>query len=838
MKKALVSAALIWVGAAIVLAQTAAPVTPPVAARAAAPAPAAATPLAPNPADAVKYQAWVKQYCVGCHNSRSPQPANDPVNLETAKLDNLLPQAATWERVLRKLSVRAMPPQTAPHPTEAEYVAFTGWLSASLDHAWQGKSTPGRYVVHRLNRTEYGNAIRDLLALDIDVTELLPSDGADFGFDNIATSLRTSPLLLERYLTAAQRISTLAVGDPNVRPGTTEYPISREFSQSGHIDGLPLGTRGGTQVRHVFPADAEYKLFGRLVRGVEEGYAGVEGNETPDTFIITIDGEEVYSALIGGPKDHEVQVKDMNEAKALVDARMTGKVFVSAGPHDVGFTWRERPGQRQDVWQPGLRDSQEVHMIGGLARLKTVGVEGPYNVKGISASPSREKVFICSPASAADESGCAQKIFTNLARRAYRRPVSSDDIDAPMQFYKQARDSKASFDEGVRVGLSRILASPYFLYRIEQDAVGVQAGAAHQVSDIELASRLSFFLWSSIPDQQLMNVAVAGRLRQPGVLAAQVRRMIADERANALVNNFVGQWLQLRNLEAKVAPDLLMFPDFDDNTRKAFRRETEMFFGYILRENRSALELLSADYTFVNERLARHYGIPGVYGTRFRKVQIPDPNRRGLLGQGSVLSLTSVATRTSPVYRGKFVLTTFMNTPPPPPLPNVPTLEEAAKGAKTAPKTVRETLELHRSSPVCASCHRIIDPPGFALENFNSVGQWRDKTENGAPIDTAGVLADGAKVNGPVALRNAILSRPDAFVTVLTERIMTYALGRGVEASDMPVVRSVVRKAGQGNYRLASIVQSIVESAPFQMRTRLEPEGTPNRVAEARTQQP
>jgi len=829
MKKVLVSAALVWVGAAMVLAQSPPPAKP--ATPVAAPV-RAAVPVA-SPADAPKYQAMLKQYCFACHSSKSPQPGNDPVNLEVASLDNLLPHAATWERVLRKLSVRAMPPQGTPHPAEADYTAFTAWLSASLDRAWQGKSTPGRYVVHRLNRTEYGNAIRDLLALDIDTTELLPSDGADFGFDNIATSLRTSPLLLERYLTAAQRISTLAVGDTNTRPGTSEYPISREFTQSGYIDGLPLGTRGGTQVRHVFPADAEYKLFGRLVRGVEEGYSGVEGNETPDTFIITIDGEEVYSAQVGGPKDHEVQAKDMNEAKALVDARMTGKVLVTAGPHDVGFTWRERPGQRQDVWQPAQRDSQEVHMIGGLPRLKTVGVEGPYDVKGVSTSASRDKVFICKPGSAADESACAQRIFTNLARRAYRRPVNAEDIAPPMQFYKQARDAKGDFDAGVRAGLARILASTSFLYRVEQDAVGVQAGTAHPVNDVELASRLSFFLWSSIPDQTLMDLAVAGKLRQPGVLAAQVRRMIADDRANALVSNFVGQWLQLRNLESKVAPDLLMFPDFDDNIRKAFRRETELFFGYILRENRSAMELLSADYTFVNERLARHYGISGVYGTRFRQVKLTDPNRRGLLGQGSILSLTSVATRTSPVYRGKFVLATFLNTPPPPPLPNVPALEEAAKGAKAAPKTVRETLELHRSSPVCASCHRIIDPPGFALENFNSVGQWREKTENGAPIDTAGVLADGTKVNGPGALRDAILSRPDAFITVLTERIMTYALGRGVEPSDMPVVRSIVKKAGQGNYRLASIVQSIVESAPFQMRTRLEPEGTPNRVAQS-----
>ena len=781
--------------------------------------------------ETAKYQAWVKQYCISCHNSRTASPANEPVNLETASLTNLLPQAATWERVLRKLSVRAMPPQGMPHPTEAEYVGFTTWLSSSLDRAWQGKSTPGRYVVHRLNRTEYANAIRDLLALDIDVTELLPSDGANFGFDNIASALGTSPLLLERYLTAAQRISTMAVGDPNVRPGTTEYSISREFSQNMHVEGLPLGTRGGTVVNHVFPADAEYKLFGRLVRGVEEGYAGVESNETPDTFVITIDGEEVFTAEVGGKQDHEIQSKDMNEAKALIDARMTGKVFVTAGPHEVGYTWRERPARRQDVWQPALRDSQEVHMIGGLARLKTVGVEGPYDVKGVSQSASRERLFVCKPTSAADETACAEKIFTNLTRRAYRRPVTAADVEAPMAFYKQARAGNESFDAGVRAGVARVLASPSFLYRMERDPVGVRAGVAHPVSDVELASRLSFFIWSSIPDQTLMNLAVAGRLRQPGVLAAQVKRMIEDEKADALINNFTGQWLQLRNLESKVAPDLLMFPDFDDNIRKAFRRETEMFFGYILRENRSAMELLSADYTFVNERLAKHYGIPGVYGSRFRQVKIADPNRRGLLGQGSILSLTSVATRTSPVFRGKFVLTTFLNTPPPPPLPNVPTLEESNKDA--APKTVREQLERHRNNPVCASCHRIIDPAGFALEKFNSVGQWREVTETGAAIDTGGVLADGAKVDGPIALRNAILSRPEAFATVLTERLMTYALGRGVEPSDMPVVRSIVKKSAPNNYRLESIVQSIVESAPFQMRTRLESAEPTSRVAQS-----
>ena len=848
MKKVLMGAALVWVGAAVLWAQTGTSSARPQSAtapRAASPAspakPQSTTPAQPRPAAAAqpvaavdqtaKHQAFIKQYCISCHNSRTASPANEPVNLETASLTNLLPQAATWERVLRKLSVRAMPPQGMPHPTEADYAGFTTWLSSSLDRAWQGKSTPGRYVVHRLNRTEYANAIRDLLALDIDVTELLPSDGANFGFDNIASALGTSPLLLERYLTAAQRISTMAVGDPTMRPGTTEYSISREFSQNMHVDGLPLGTRGGTVVSHVFPADADYKLFGRLVRGVEEGYAGVESNETPDTFVITIDGEEVFTAEVGGKQDHEVQSKDMNEAKALIDARMTGKVFVTAGPHEVGYTWKERPARRQDVWQPAQRDSQEVHMIGGLARLKTVGVEGPYDVKGVSNSVSRDRLFVCKPSSAADEAACAEKIFTNLTRRAYRRPVTAGDIEAPMAFYKQARDGKESFDAGIRVGVARVLASPSFLYRVERDPVGVRAGVAHQVSDVELASRLSFFIWSSIPDQTLMNLAVAGRLRQPGVLAAQVKRMIEDEKADALINNFTGQWLQLRNLESKVAPDLLMFPDFDDNIRKAFRRETEMFFGYILRENRSAMELLSADYTFVNERLAKHYGIPGVYGSRFRQVKIADPNRRGLLGQGSILSLTSVATRTSPVFRGKFVLSTFLNTPPPPPLPNVPTLEESNKDA--APKTVREQLERHRNNPVCASCHRIIDPAGFALEKFNSVGQWREVTETGAAIDTGGVLADGAKVDGPIALRNAILSRPEAFATVLTERLMTYALGRGVEPSDMPVVRSIVKKSGPNNYRLESIVQSIIESAPFQMRTRLESAEPTTRVAQS-----
>ncbi len=794
-----------------------------------------AAPLkAATSAEEATSRALVNKYCIACHSKRAANPVEAPVNLESGSFDDLLSHADTWERVLRKLSVRAMPPPGMPRPTEAEYAGFTNWLATSLDRAWEGHSTPGRFVVHRLNRAEYANAVRDLLAVNLDVSDLLPTDGAEFGFDNIATSLKTSPLLLEGYVNAAERVSAMAVGDPEVRPGTTEHSISREFSQNGYIAGLPLGTVGGTVIHQVFPADAEYKLSGRLVRGVQEGYAGVEGNDTPFTFVITVDGAEVYSAPIGGPADDAMQSKDLAAAQPVIDKRMTGRVRVTAGPHDVGFTWRERPSKLQDVWQPSLRDSQEVHMVAGLPRLKTVSIDGPYNVHGLSEGPSRQKLFVCHPAGNAsrvaaktapggssDEMACATKILTNLARRAYRHPVTPGDVEAPLSFYKQERRSGGNFDDGIRAGVARVLSSPYFLYRIESDPPGARAGVAHPVSEVDLASRLSFFLWSSIPDEKLLDLAAAGRLREPEVLNAQVHRMLADDRSDALVNNFTGQWLQLRNLEAKVVPDILMFPDFDDNIRKGFRTETQMFFGYILRENRSALDLLNADYTFLDERLARHYGIQGVYGPQFRRVKLTDPNRRGLLGQGSILAMTSVATRTSPVFRGKYVLSTFLNTPPPPPPPNVPTLDESNKDSKI-PKTVRAQLELHRKNQPCAGCHRVIDPAGFALENFDSVGVWRDKGADGAPLDVAGTLADGTAVNGPVALRQAILSRPEAFVTVVTEKMLTYALGRGLEPADMPVVRRIVRKAAQNDYQLSSVIIGIVESAPFQMRTKLE----------------
>src|SRR5258708_36452514 len=575
-RKIVITAALLCFGptfikeAALLVAQTGSGTVAPARPGAAGPANASTTgatqtptPAATTTADAAKYRAFVDKYCVSCHNERRGFPADGPVRLDPAVFDDLLGHAETWERVLRKLSVRAMPPQGSPSPAESEYASFTGWLAASLDRAWEGRSTPGRYVVHRLNRAEYANAVRDLLAVEIDVSDLLPADGAEFGFDNIATSLKTSPLLLEGYVNAAQRVSAMAVGDPQVRPGSTEHSISREFSQNGYIDGLPLGTVGGTVVRHFFPADAEYQLSGRLVRGVQEGYAGVEGNDTPYTVVITVDGTEVYSAPVGGPQDHEIQAADLAAAQPIIDKRMTGRVRVTAGPHDVGFTWKERPFQLQDVWEPSKRDSQEIHMVGGLPKLRTVSIDGPYNVYGLSEGPSRQRLFVCHPSGAddrvlssasplaaqrqttnndrlphsganLDETGCATNILTNLARRAYRRPVTSGDVEAPMSFYKRARQQSAgqqstasggSFDDGIRAGVARILSSPYFLYRIEKDPAGVRAGVAHPVSDIELASRLSFFLWSSIPDEKLLDLAAAGRLREPAVFAGQGHRM-------------------------------------------------------------------------------------------------------------------------------------------------------------------------------------------------------------------------------------------------------------------------------------------------------------------------
>jgi mono/diheme cytochrome c family protein len=780
---------------------------------------AKAGPVAPKADAPIAYQAMVSKYCIGCHNTRNPLPAGSPLALDTANLADPGADAATWERVVKKLGVGAMPPQGSPTPGREELARFRSSLIASLDAAAARQTTPGRFVLHRLNRTEYANAVRDLVGVTVDVTDLLPSDGGDFGFDNIAAALTTSPLLLERYLSAGLRIAELAVGDAAAEPGTATYTISTVVTQNQHVDGLPLGTRGGILVRHPFPADGDYVFSGRLLKTVAEGLAGVEGHETPHLFIVTVDGKQVFSAPIGGKEDHDRATENKPVAREEFDRRMMSpRIRVTAGLHEVGFTFVERPGPKQDMWQPSLRATQEAHNPSGMPRLRNAIIEGPYGVTGVASTESRQRLFLCTPRSASEEPGCAEKILSTVARRAFRRPVTKADVEAPLSLYRDERSAGGDFNAGIRAGLARILTSPAFLFRSESDPASLPAGAAHPVTDLELASRLSFFLWSSIPDEELLDAAIDGRLRKRGVLETQLRRMIADPRADALMSAFTGQWLQLRNLD-KVTPDVLLYPDFDDNVRQALRRETELFFGSIVRENRSALDLLQADYTFVNERLARHYGIRGVYGSRFRRVPVDDPNRRGLLGQGSILAMTAVATRTSPVLRGKYIISNLLNTPPLPPPAVVPDLEESAH--KDKPSTVREQLERHRANPVCASCHRNIDPVGFALENFDAVGQWRTTTKEGLAIDAAGVLADGTKVDGPLALRQALLSRPDVFAGTITEKLLIYALGRGLEPVDMPVVRGVVRAAAAQNYAMQTILLGIVKSDPFQMRTKL-----------------
>jgi hypothetical protein len=774
--------------------------------------------------------AFLNQYCVDCHNDAE---YTGDFSFEGLRASDVAAHADLFERAIRKLRVGMMPPAEGTQPDRETRFEFVAALEATLDAAAEGEPYAGATPVHRLNRAEYANAIRDLLALEVDVTDLLPSDGGDFGFDNIAAALTTSPLLLERYLTAALRVSALAVGDEEAVPTSYSYKIPVDVTQTGRLEGLPLGTRGGIQVRHNFPADGEYVLSGRLLKAVLEGYYGLEGHDKPHEFVILVDGERVYSASIGGEEDHAVSSENVTDAFVMIDERMTSpRIPITAGAHDVAFTWVERPARDQSVWERSLRETQEAHNTSGLPRLETAIIAGPYDVAGVSDTPSRQRIFVCNPTSASEEPACAEEIFASLARRAFRRPVKEADLLAPMSFYADARDRGGDFDKGIRVGLARLLVSPSFLFRAEHDPEDLPVGATHTISDIELASRLSFFLWSSIPDDELLDLATSGRLREPSILEAQVRRMIADDRADALVSNFTGQWLQLRNLEARVVPDLLLFPDFDDNLRKAFRRETEMLFASVLREDRSVLDLLRADYTFVNERLARHYGIPGVYGTRFRRVELADPNRWGLLGHGSILSLTSAASRTSPIIRGKYLVSNFLNSPPPIPPAVVPALEESAP--QDRPSTVREQLELHRANPECNSCHRNLDPLGFALENFDATGQWRDFTRDGLPIDSAGVLADGTAVDGPIELRDAMLARPEVFAGTVTEKLLIYALGRGLEAADMPQVRRILRQAAEDDYRLTSIIMGVVDSLPFQMRTKVSEPDAVQTIAQTR----
>jgi hypothetical protein len=776
----------------------------------------AATVAAQSPESALAdHWGMINRYCFECHDFDG---YSGGLSLEEFEPEDVARNPDVFEEVLRKLKIHAMPPRDQPQPGERERQQFIAALEQTLDAAAERNPYAGNTLVHRLNRSEYTNAIRDLLGVDMDLTELLPSDGGDFGFDNIADLLRTSPMLLDRYMTVGLRVADLAMGNDEATASVTGYQIPFDTTQDRHLAGFPIGTRGGVRATHYFPADGEYIFSARPLQGVAEGYFGIEGHDKPHEFLVYVDGRIVYSSEIGGAEQHAISVKEFNDVIPVVNERLTSpRIPVTAGPHEVVFTWRERVSAEQNSWQPVARNSLEIHNPSGMPRLEKAQIEGPYNPAGISDMATRRQILSCQPQSAAEEAPCAREIMANLARQAFRRVVTDEDIAAPLDFYRNERARGGSFDEGIRVAIARLIVSPFFLFRVETDPADTASATDQPLSDTELASRLSFFLWSSLPDQELLSLAEDEALRNQDALDEQTARMLADPRSDAFIENFVGQWLQLRNLDMRARPDLLMFPDFDDNLRQSFRRETELLFAHVLRENRPVHELLTADYTFVDERLAKHYGIEGVHGARFRKVAVTDPNRIGLFGHGSLLALTAASSRTSPIMRGKFILTEFGNNPPPAPPPNVPTLEESIPQGRAS--TIRERLERHRSDPACASCHDVIDPVGFALENFDVDGSWRETTREGLAIDSSGILLDGTPVDGPQALRNALLKDPGLFAGTVTEKMLVYALGRGLDARDMPVVRKIVRYAAANEYRMQSIIAGIISSYPFLMRT-------------------
>jgi uncharacterized protein DUF1592/uncharacterized protein DUF1588/uncharacterized protein DUF1585/uncharacterized protein DUF1587/uncharacterized protein DUF1595 len=761
------------------------------------------------------------QYCVTCHNQRA---RTADLLLDKMDVEQTASHPEVWEKVIRKLRGGMMPPAGMPRPDRAALDGFLSYLETSLERAAAAAPNPGRSPLHRLNRSEYANAIRDLLDLHIDVTSLLPADDEANGFDNIADVLKVSPSLLEQYLTASRQIASLAVGDPSITPISQIYRVPPDLAQDDQIEGLPLGTRGGLLIHHNFPLDAEYDFSVKLLRNIV-GY--ITGLEWPHQLEITVDGIRVFLAPVGGEEDNKRMDANLGVAGDALDARLKTRIPIKAGPRTVAVTFlRKNSAESVEPLQPFTRDL-DLQNMNGIPLIDYVDLTGPFQATGPGDTPSRRRIFSCRPANAGEELPCARKILTTLARRAYRRPVTAKDLDLLVSFYQDGRQ-RGSFDSGIETALRLILADPKFLFRYEADPPNTAPGAVYRVSDLALASRLSFFLWSSIPDDQLLEVAAQGKLKDPSVVEQQVKRMLADPRADALAGNFAGQWLFLRNLQSAI-PDRDTFPDFDDNLRQSFRRETELLFSSILREDRSVLDLLTADYSFVNQRLAEHYGIPDIYGSQFRRVKIADENRRGLLGQGSILTVTSYPNRTSPVLRGKWILENILGTPPPPPPPNVPALKENSEGSQPLP--MRALLEEHRKNAACASCHRIMDPLGFALENFDGIGQWRTKEPGGA-VDASGQLADGTKVDGPAALRKALLAHPGQFVETMTEKLLTYALGRGLESYDMPVVRSIARDAARHNYRFTSLVTGIVKSTPFAMRKSPDPEPAP--VAAAR----
>ena len=752
------------------------------------------------PAAAADSRQLLDRYCVTCHNDRL-----ETAGLSLQEIDTLhvAEGAATWEKVIQKLRTGTMPPSNRPQPPAGARRAALDWLETSLDAASEANPNPGRTeTLRRLNRTEYRNAIRDLLALDVDAAALLLPDESGHGFDNVTVG-NLSPALLDRYISAARKISRLAVGARQESVESAVIRVPPDTTQEAHVRGLPIGTRGGVLVEHTFPQDGLYDVQVLLARN-RSGNVGGLRDPRPHELQFLLDRLPIASFTIERPADRD---------DTLLDRNLKVRVPVTAGPHQLGVTFaRDGDSLPETERQPLQSHFNETRHPRQTPAVYQVTVTGPYAPQGAGDTPSRGRIFVCRPDGPGGEEECAREILSTLMRRAYRRPVSAGDVEGPLAFYREGR-AAGGFDHGIEKALAAVLVNPEFLFRVERDPR--DAAGAYRVSDLELASRLSFFLWSSIPDDELLDAAVRGELSRPGELERQTRRMLADPRSYNLASNFAGQWLQLRNL-ASVSPNPRLFPDFDDNLRRALREETERFFDSVLREGRGVADLLDADYTFLNERLAKHYGIPNVYGTRFRRVQLdPDNRRGGLLRHGSILSVTSYATRTSPVIRGVWVLSNVFGAPPPPPLPNVPALEE---NEVVANLPMRERLAAHRGNPVCANCHRTIDPVGFALENFDAVGRWRDHEGDAASIDVSGGLPLVGEFDGVDGLEAGLLSRPDLFAGTIAEKLLTFALGRGVEHYDAPAIRRILRATEPDGYRLSSLVVEIVKSVPFQMR--------------------
>ena len=744
----------------------------------------------------------IDQYCLTCHDERLETA---DLRLDLVDLADVTGDAEVLEKVVRKLRTGTMPPADMPQPPAETRSAMVSWLETSLDKAAAANPNPGRTeTLRRLNRTEYQNSIRDLLHLDIDATSFLPADESGYGFDNVTVG-DLPPALLDRYISAAQKISRLAIGNPRTALQNDVIRAPADRTQEEHVAGLPIGTRGGMSFSYTFPQDGEYDIQVRLARNRVGDIGGLRSPD-PQPLELLLDREIAQTFLVVRPNgpDHSV-----------VDKFFEVRLPVTAGPHDVGVTFpKQSSALIETEAQPLQSHYNERRHPRQTPAIYQVSITGPYAPQGADDTPSRRRIFSCRPSGPSDEEGCANEILTTLLRHAYRRPVSDVDVEGPMAFYREGR-SEGDFDEGIGRALSAVLMSPEFLFRVELDPDGLAPGTAYRISDIELASRLSFFLWSSLPDDELLDAAARGELSQPDELERQARRMLADPRSYNLATNFAGQWLQLRNLEV-FSPNPRLYPDFDDNLRQAFREETERFVDSVLRDGRSVLALLEADYTFLNERLAKHYGIPGVYGSRMRRVTLPDNRQRGgLLRHGSILAVPSYATRTSPVRRGKWVLDNIYGAPPPPPLPNVPALDETSVSAALP---MRERLDAHRTNPVCASCHRTIDPVGFALENFDAVGRWRDHEGDNGPIDVSGGLPGVGELDGVAGLEAGLMSRPELFAGTMTEKLLTFALGRGIGYYDAPAIRKIVREAEPDGYRFLSLILGIVKSVPFQMR--------------------